>query len=155
MVERALRYQDEHNVSRSAACKAIAQGQKCTGASIFSWLKSHEAAKSLEFITTKALADDLKITSRTLRFYEEVEFVKPLRRGQTRLYTPEDRLTVLRVLRLRELGFSIAEIQRDGVDLDKNAVRMAEQEEKLRERQRDLSLRATRLEQALAKFEDE
>ena len=155
MVQRAIRYQAEHNVSRFAACNAVAQHQKCKGRAVFNWLKAHEAAKASEFILMKPLAAELNVTSRTLRFYEEAGLIKPVRRGQTRLFTPEDRRTISRILRLRELGFSIADIQREGLDLDQDPARLKDQEEKLRERHTDLNRASKRLERKLARFAGE
>lgn len=72
MVQRAIRYQAEHNVSRFAACNAAAKHQKCKGRAVFNWLKAYKAAKASEFILMKPLAAELNVTSRTLRFYEDV-----------------------------------------------------------------------------------
>lgn len=154
-VEEAKRYQELHNVSRYAACVAVAKNQKCKGQTIFRWLKAHEAATALATTRTRELAAELGVTSRTLRFYEEVGLIKPARRGQTRLYTDSDRRTILKILRLRDLGFGIAEIQRDGVDLAKDPERLRAKEEELLKRQKHLSLASSRVKQALAAIADD
>ena len=49
------------------------------------------------------------MTTRTIRFYEDQNLVNPARRGQTRVYSPADRVTLKLVLRGKRLGFSLAE----------------------------------------------
>ncbi|KGD63034.1 transcriptional regulator [Alcanivorax jadensis T9] len=55
------------------------------------------------------LAREFDVTTRTIRFYEDQGLVAPERRGQTRVYTPADRVTLKLILRGKRLGFSLAE----------------------------------------------
>lgn len=50
------------------------------------------------------------VTPRTLRFYEDQGLLEPRRRGQTRLYSPADRVRLSLILRGKRLGFSLAQI---------------------------------------------
>lgn len=55
------------------------------------------------------LADEFDITTRTIRFYEAEGMLNPQREGQTRIYTPQDRVTLKLILRGKRLGLSLAE----------------------------------------------
>jgi len=55
------------------------------------------------------LANELDITTRTIRFYEEQSMLAPERRGQERIYSPKDRVALKLILRGKRLGFSLAE----------------------------------------------
>lgn len=55
------------------------------------------------------LAIEFDVTPRTLRFYEEKGLLKPRRRGQTRIYSAADRVTLKLILRGKRLGFSLDE----------------------------------------------
>lgn len=55
------------------------------------------------------LADEFDITTRTIRFYETEGMLNPQREGQTRIYTPQDRVTLKLILRGKRLGLSLAE----------------------------------------------
>ncbi len=54
------------------------------------------------------LAREFDVTTRTIRFYEDQNLVNPARRGQTRVYSPADRVTLKLILRGKRLGFSLA-----------------------------------------------
>lgn len=56
------------------------------------------------------LAQELDVTTRTIRFYEEQGLLAPSRRGQERIYSPRDRVTLKLILRGKRLGLSLAEI---------------------------------------------
>ena len=62
------------------------------------------------------LADELGITPRTVRFYEDKGLVTPDRAGTTRVYTARDRARMILILRGKRLGFSLRDI-RDFLDL--------------------------------------
>lgn len=68
------------------------------------------------FYTVPELADDLGITPRTIRFYEQKGLLNPQRAGTTRVYTRQDRAKLLLILRGKRLGFSLKEIA-DYLDL--------------------------------------
>ena len=68
------------------------------------------------FWTVTQLADELGITPRTVRFYEDKGLVAPERAGTTRVYTARDRARMILILRGKRLGFSLRDI-RDFLDL--------------------------------------
>ena len=55
------------------------------------------------------LAQELDITTRAIRFYEEQGMLSPTRRGQERVYTPKDRVALKLILRGKRIGLSLAE----------------------------------------------
>ncbi len=55
------------------------------------------------------LARELDITTRAIRFYEEQGMLTPERRGQERIYSPKDKVTLKLILRGKRIGFSLAE----------------------------------------------
>ena len=55
------------------------------------------------------LAREFDITPRTIRYYEAEGMLAPDRRGQRRIYSPRDRVTLDLILRGKRLGFSLAE----------------------------------------------
>jgi DNA-binding transcriptional MerR regulator len=55
------------------------------------------------------LAREFNITTRSIRYYEAVGLVAPIRRGKTRIYSRRDRIRLLLTLRGKRLGFSLAE----------------------------------------------
>jgi DNA-binding transcriptional MerR regulator len=60
-----------------------------------------DAVVDQRVISTNAVTSRLGITARTVRFYSEIGIATPLRRGTTRLFTPDQvrRLTLARDLR--------------------------------------------------------
>ncbi len=64
-----------------------------------------------EFYTITELTREFGISTRTIRFYEDEDLIKPVRRGRTRLFKPSDRRILIFILRGKRLGFSIAEIR--------------------------------------------
>ncbi|MHB1610612.1 MAG: MerR family transcriptional regulator [Sulfobacillus sp.] len=66
--------------------------------------------------TINDLSAAFDITARTLRHYEDVGMLAPLRRGSQRLYRERDRVRLQLILRGRRLGFSLPEIH-DMLDL--------------------------------------
>ena len=57
----------------------------------------------------RELADEFDITTRTIRFYEAEGMLQPQREGQTRIYSPQDRVTLKLILRGKRLGLSLAQ----------------------------------------------
>jgi DNA-binding transcriptional MerR regulator len=80
---------------------------------------------SKELVTVNEVAEELGVTPRALRFYEEKGLVVPLRAGNTRVYTRRDRGRLMLVLRGKRLGFSLAEIKEylDLYNVDRGNVR--------------------------------
>ncbi len=61
--------------------------------------------------TITQLAQEFDVTTRTIRFYEDQGLLTPARKGQTRVYSPRDRVRLKLVLRGKRLGFSLGEIR--------------------------------------------
>ena len=59
--------------------------------------------------TISELAHEFDVTLRTIRYYEAEGMLKPERRGQRRVYSLRDRVTLALILRGKRLGFSLAE----------------------------------------------
>ncbi len=55
------------------------------------------------------LASEFDVTTRSIRFYEDQGLLSPARRGQTRIYSRQDRVRLKLILRGKRLGFSLAE----------------------------------------------
>jgi len=55
------------------------------------------------------LSKEFDITTRTIRFYESEGLLHPARKGQTRIYADQDRVSLKLILRGKRLGFSLAE----------------------------------------------
>jgi len=55
------------------------------------------------------LAAEFDVTTRSIRFYEDQGLLSPARRGQTRIYSRQDRVRLKLILRGKRLGFSLAE----------------------------------------------
>ncbi len=56
------------------------------------------------------LAEAFGVTARAIRFYEDHGLLKPMRRGQNRIYSRRDYARLAWVLRGKRVGFSLAEI---------------------------------------------
>jgi DNA-binding transcriptional MerR regulator len=61
--------------------------------------------------TVTQLANDLSVTARTVRFYEDKGLLNPQRAGNTRVYTHRDRARLILILRGKRLGFTLREIK--------------------------------------------
>lgn len=57
------------------------------------------------------LAREFGITPRTIRFWEDIGLLFPLREGQTRIFSRRDRTRLKLALRGKRLGLSLAEIK--------------------------------------------
>lgn len=55
------------------------------------------------------LAKEFDVTTRSIRFYEDQELLRPTRRGQTRIFSSKDRVRLKLILRGKRMGFSLAE----------------------------------------------
>ncbi|ALP40734.1 MerR family DNA-binding transcriptional regulator [Aeromonas schubertii] len=64
-----------------------------------------------ESYTISELAREFDITTRSIRFYEDQGLLQPTRRGQSRIYSRQDRVRLKLTLRGKRLGFSLAEIR--------------------------------------------
>ncbi|USD21888.1 MerR family DNA-binding transcriptional regulator [Microbulbifer variabilis] len=79
------------------------------------------------------LAREFEITTRAIRFYEDKGLLKPERHGQTRVYSPEERIRLKLILRGKRLGFSLDE-SREIIDMYDPAHGNVEQLQRLLER---------------------
>ncbi|MGF1908655.1 MerR family DNA-binding transcriptional regulator [Vibrio kasasachensis] len=57
------------------------------------------------------LAREFDITTRSIRFYEDLGLIAPERKGSTRIYNGRDRIRLKLILRGKRLGFSLADIK--------------------------------------------
>ncbi|MBW3696664.1 MerR family DNA-binding transcriptional regulator [Vibrio sp. T187] len=57
------------------------------------------------------LAKEFEITTRSIRFYEDMGLIHPSRQGNTRVYQRRDKIRLKLILRGKRLGFSLAEIR--------------------------------------------
>ncbi|MEW5965069.1 MAG: MerR family DNA-binding transcriptional regulator [Pseudomonadota bacterium] len=60
--------------------------------------------------TIGALAEEFRITTRAIRFYEARGLIKPSRKGANRTYGRRDRARLMLILRGKNLGFSLEDI---------------------------------------------
>ncbi len=107
--------------------------------------------------TVTRLADDLGITPRTIRFYEDKGLIAPRRAGVTRVYTHRDRARMKLILRGKRLGFSLRDI-REFLDLyDVDATQAAQMRRLLRavrDRLDELEEQRAALDQTLDELRD-
>jgi DNA-binding transcriptional MerR regulator len=61
--------------------------------------------------TIGEMAAEFNVSLRTLRFYEDRKLLRPRREGNMRLYSPTDRLRMQMILKGKQLGFTLTEIQ--------------------------------------------
>jgi DNA-binding transcriptional MerR regulator len=85
----------------------------------FAWLEgggemseemNEPAARRAALKGIQEVADQLGVTHRTLRFYEDKGLIDPARVGNTRIYSRRDVGRMQLILRGKRLGFSIKEI---------------------------------------------
>ncbi len=62
--------------------------------------------------TIGELASVHGITTRTIRFYESKGLIRPARKGVARAYSRRDRARLILILRGKNLGFSLEEIEK-------------------------------------------
>jgi DNA-binding transcriptional MerR regulator len=108
--------------------------------------------------TVGELADDLGVTTRTLRHYEDEGLVAPGRSGGNRVYTARDRARLRLILRGRRFGMTLAEC-REIVDMYDGAASSERQQlttllARLDDIGTDLRRRAEDLRRTLAEVDD-
>jgi DNA-binding transcriptional MerR regulator len=69
----------------------------------------------IEYSISK-LSKEFDITTRSIRHYEDIGLLSPARRGQTRIYSQEDRTRLRLILRGKRLGLSL-EDSREIIDM--------------------------------------
>lgn len=67
-----------------------------------------ESEKLLSF---KEMCTKFDVTPRTLRYYEYIELLTPIREGRARYYTPREVARMTLILRGRRWGFSLEDIR--------------------------------------------
>ena len=72
-------------------------------------LPTSEGIADLTF-TLDELAKEFAVTPRAIRSYEERGFLQPQHRGEQRLYSQRDRVTLEQILRARRFGLSLADL---------------------------------------------
>jgi DNA-binding transcriptional MerR regulator len=123
------------------------------------------AQKEAETWTVGELADELGVTTRTLRFYEAEGLVAPARSGSARVYDHRDRARLRLILRGKRFGMSLSEIREivgmyDGAasserrQLEILLDRLGEIAEDLRARQQDLARTLTEVTEVAARCRD-
>jgi DNA-binding transcriptional MerR regulator len=115
--------------------------------------------------TVGELADDLGVTTRTLRFYEAEGLITPSRAGTNRVYSQRDRARLRLILRGRRFGMTLREC-REIVDMYDGAAsserrqlqallaRLDEIAADLRARQADLRRTLTEVNEVAAQCRD-
>jgi DNA-binding transcriptional MerR regulator len=105
--------------------------------------------------TISELAEELDVTPRAIRFYEDKGLLSPQRAGMTRVYTHRDRGRLILILRGKRLGFSLREI-REWLALyeaDPDQVtQMQALSEKIADRLRELEQQQVDLEETLVEL---
>jgi len=94
------------------------------------------------------LARELDITTRAIRFYEEQGLLAPERRGQERIYSARDKVSLKLILRGKRIGFSLAECRElielydpssgNHVQLNSMLAKIAERREQLEQQLLDI-----------------
>ena len=62
-------------------------------------------------LSLKEMCARFEVTPRTLRYYEYIELLAPLREGRSRFYGPREIARMTLILRGRRFGFSLEEIR--------------------------------------------
>lgn len=62
-------------------------------------------------LSFKEMCEKFDVTARTLRYYEYIELLAPLKEGRARFYGPREVARMTLILRGRRFGFSLEEIR--------------------------------------------
>jgi len=114
--------------------------------------------------TISELADELNVTARAIRFYEDKGLLSPQRAGTTRVYTHRDRGRLILILRGKRLGFTLREIREwlalyeadpDQVtQMQALSAKIGERLDELEQQQRDLEETLVELRRIRSQVED-
>jgi len=116
-----------------------------------------------DLISFKEMCARFDVTPRTLRYYEYIELLAPLREGRSRFYGPREIARMTLILRGRKFGFQLEELrqwllmyEREGTRAqmdawiemaDRKLVELADQKKQLEQAIEELAdLRATTVE---------
>jgi DNA-binding transcriptional MerR regulator len=116
------------------------------------------AAREAQAWTVGELADELGVTTRTLRFYEAEGLISPRRAGTQRVYGARERTRLKLILRGKRFGMTLAEI-REIVDMYDGAASSEQRQlemllARLDEIARDLRARQADLRRTLGEVTD-
>ena len=64
-----------------------------------------------DLITFKDMCARFDVTPRTLRYYEYIELLQPMREGRARFYRPRDVARMTLIMRGRRWGFTLEELR--------------------------------------------
>ena len=106
-------------------------------------------------ISFKEMCEKFDVTPRTLRYYEYIELLQPIREGRTRWYTPREVARMTLILRGRRFGFALEDIRQwlliydqDGSDAQNEAwIELADRQLK------DLAVQRVELEATVAELQ--
>jgi len=102
------------------------------------------------------LSREFRVTTRTIRFYEDQGLLAPRRQGQNRIYAPRDRVRLMLILRGKRLGFSIRDIK-DIVEMydapEGEVGQLRYFIDRMRERREDLQRQRTDIDQVLGELD--
>ncbi|WP_102222862.1 MerR family transcriptional regulator [Acidimangrovimonas sediminis] len=111
-----------------------------------------------DLMTIREMCDSFEVTPRTLRFYEAKELLFPIRDGQKRLFTRQDRGRLKLILRGKRFGFSLEDIRQLLDMYDRSGVQteqLARTVEKARERLAQMERQQAELGEAIAELRDQ
>ena len=106
-------------------------------------------------ISFKEMCEKFDVTPRTLRYYEYIELLQPIREGRIRWYTPREVARMTLILRGRRFGFALEDIRQwlliydqDGSDAQNEAwIELADRQLK------DLAVQREELEATVAELQ--
>jgi DNA-binding transcriptional MerR regulator len=119
--------------------------------------KRGKAGGASALVTVTDLAQELGISARTLRFYEDKGLISPGRVGAARVYSHRERARMILILRGKQLGFSLREIKSylDLYDADpKHEKQTLSLLQKIGQRRHQLEQKRHAIEQALQGLDD-
>jgi len=111
------------------------------------------------------LAQEFDITTRSIRFYEDQGLLAPQRRGQTRIYSRQDRVRLKLILRGKRLGLSLNECRElvelydhtasgSEMQLELLLTRIAERRAALEQQRKDIEIMQLELDNAEKRCRD-
>lgn len=96
---------------RLSLCKKVVSGMELVQVANESDRKAVPSDEFDRVFTIREVSEELGLTQRAIRFYEEKKLVSPERKGSTRLYSRRDRARLQLVMRGCDIGLSLGEIK--------------------------------------------
>jgi DNA-binding transcriptional MerR regulator len=109
-------------------------------------------------MTIREMCDSFGVTPRTLRYYEQIELLSPLRDGNRRLYARRERARLKLILQGKRFGFKLEDIRKllELYELgDQQRTQLRRTLEIAAERLRDLERRRDDLNDAIVELRDQ